>query len=124
MNKLQYFQKLRHLILGEKTGNNASDAIKGCILTMVDFDFCSLDEFLCLVDLDFKSEWLFIADEIALKAEEAIRNERIHPNKIKPWQNCPNYPDKFGQIAGQKEWRELHSAIDTIIGRISARFHC
>lgn len=124
MNKSQYFQSVKNMILSQDKGTPAVEAIKDCIQVLLDYELCTLDEFLCLIDLDYMSEWNFIAGEIARKVERAIRSGSLHPNDIKPWHNCHDYKNQYSQVAKQQEWRQLHSAIDTIIGRISARFHC
>ena len=124
-NKSQYFQSVRDMILAEDKGTDAVEAIKERIRVLLDYNLCTLDEFLCLIDLDFRNEWTFIAEEIARKAETAIRSGALHPNDIKPWHNCHDYKNRlFDQVAEQREWRKLHSAINNIIGRVSARFHC
>lgn len=124
MSKPQYFQSIKNMILAEDEGVEAVEAIKECIHILLVYELCTLDEFLCLIDLDYKSEWDLIAGEIARKAERAIRSGALHPNDIKPWHNCHDYKNQFSQVAKQREWRQLHSAINTIIRRITARFHC
>lgn len=124
MNNSKDFERVKKLIF-EENANAAANAIRECILTFMEFNlFSSLEEFLCLVDLDYAEYWDIIADDIASRAERKIRNGNLHPNKLKPWQNCSNYPEQFRKISNQKEWRRLHSAIDAIIKRISARFNC
>lgn len=123
MNKSEYFQKVKELVAEEDT-NVAANAIRKCIATFIKFDLCSLEEFLCLIDLDYQDYWKMIADNIASGAEREIRNGNLHPNDLKPWQNCSDYKVQFNKLSTQKEWRELHSAINTIIEHISIRFSC
>jgi len=122
-NKEQYFAQVMNLIV-QKNGDVAADAIRGCIDTLLDHNLCSMEEFLCLIDLDFRPYWDYIADDIASSAEQEIREGHLHPNKLKPWQCCRNYKELFRTTSYRKEWRELHSALDSIVGHISARFSC
>ena len=122
VSKSEYFANLQRLIQSNTDTSPAANAIRSSIQALIDFQLCTLDEFLCLVDLDYKNDWPIIAGEIARKAEEEIRLGQLHPNDIKPWQNCDDYSAEFEKIVDQKEWRELHSALDTIIQCVSARF--
>ena len=121
-DRSKFLAYLEDLIYHPADRCQAADAIRNAIQTLVDHNLCTLDEFLCLVDRDYKFDWPVIAGEIARKAEQEIRCGRLNPNMLKPWQNCPNYPVEFEKLAAQNEWRVLHSALDAIIKSISARF--
>lgn len=117
------FDNIRDMVNGNvNPGSKAAEAIISAIRTLIDHEICSLDEFLSLIDPKYNKQRDFISEQIAIKAESAIRARTLHPNKIKPWLLCSNYRKRFGQIASEKIWCRLHSAINSIIIHISERF--
>jgi hypothetical protein len=102
--------------------SKAAEAIRTAIKTLIEYELCTLDEFLTLIDSDYHDEWHFVSGEIARKAEPDIRNHKLDPNDIKPWQICKDYRVRFEEISTIREWHELHGALDTINQSIAARF--
>jgi len=129
MKRERLLRKARQIIekgvvpdLQENSGKKAALAIQGCLERMLYYELCETKEILCLIDPVYKSDWPTIAGEIARKAEILIRKGELHPNALKPWQNCSNYPTEFRKISQDSVWRHLHSAIDAINQSIKRRF--
>jgi hypothetical protein len=110
-------------LLDAKTFSLAALAIRRTINTLLFEEVCTIEEFMLLINLDHRNDWVIIADIIAAKLEKKIKADLIHPNDIKPWHLCPNYKEEFSKISNQQAWRSAHGAINSILSCVSARFH-
>jgi len=101
--------------------NEMAAAIKKVLNLMIEQGLLTEDGIMCLIDAEQRDYWDLYAREVAEGAEFLIRNKVIHPNEIKPWQQCSDYPKKFEQISHQP-WKGVHSALDKIVQEVGYRF--
>lgn len=113
---------MQNEIFNSQISEPAAIAIRMVINKLIKEKICEADEFITLIDLDYKNSWQEIAEKIAEKLEKKIRSAEIHPNNVKPWQICKNYKAEFQKIAEIRAWKSAHGAINRILICVNAIF--
>ncbi len=115
-------KEIKKTIFDIPASQPAAIAIQESLSNLLVSGVMTQEEFISLIDLDNKSQWLDLSKDIAERIAAEAKCGAISSRDVKPWVRCKGYRDKFGEIADIRAWRSANGAISSLMSLVDGIF--